>query len=167
MTLHLSAKEANALIARHTLIEGKSVGEALKEPTLFAKHDQATVTIRLPLPPSMNHYWRSFVPKGGKRAITHVSTDGKQFQRDVEAAWLAHHRCKPPAMTGSIRLSVIIYAKDRRKIDLDNRLKPLQDALAKCGAFGDDNQIDELRVTRGAITPPDGACDVLIETIGE
>ena len=134
-------------------------------PELFIKHDARTVTIRLPLPPSANHYWQSFVPKGGTRAITHTSNEAKRFQRDVQAAWLFHHGSIPPAITGKIRLTVIVCQRDRRVIDLDNRLKPLQDALAKCGAFEDDKQIDELHVSRGTITPPDGCCYVTLETM--
>jgi crossover junction endodeoxyribonuclease RusA len=51
--------------------------------------------------------------------------------------------------------------RDRRAADLDNRLKALNDALEHAGVFDDDEQIDELHVTRGPIVKG-GECFVMI-----
>jgi crossover junction endodeoxyribonuclease RusA len=44
-----------------------------------------------------------------------------------------------------------LHFKDRRKSDIDNRIKSLLDALVQAGLFNDDSQVDELHVYRGEI----------------
>ena len=63
-------------------------------------------------------------------------------------------------------MQVTLYPKDRRKQDIDNRIKALWDALADAGVFDNDEQIDVLMVQRGAIKKG-GGCLVVIEKIGE
>jgi crossover junction endodeoxyribonuclease RusA len=63
-------------------------------------------------------------------------------------------------------MQVTLYPKDRRKQDIDNRIKALWDALADAGVFDNDEQIDILMVQRGAIKKG-GGCMVIIEKIGE
>ena len=63
-------------------------------------------------------------------------------------------------------MQVTLYPKDRRKQDIDNRIKALWDALADAGVFDNDEQIDTLIVQRGAIKKG-GGCMVIIEKIGE
>jgi crossover junction endodeoxyribonuclease RusA len=63
-------------------------------------------------------------------------------------------------------MQVTLYPKDKRKQDIDNRIKALWDALADAGVFDNDEQIDTLIVQRGAIKKG-GGCMVIIEKIGE
>ena len=67
---------------------------------------------------------------------------------------------------GSARLEmkVVLYPRDRRKQDIDNRIKALWDALGDAGVFEDDEQIDVLIVERGEIKKG-GGCLVLIEIL--
>jgi crossover junction endodeoxyribonuclease RusA len=133
---------------------------------LFPIHDAVTIALRLPLPPSANHYWRSWVRPGSTRVMTYVSTEGKRFRGDVAAAWVKHYQGWPPEpATARLRLTVTIAYPNRRKIDLDNRLKPLQDALTACGAWADDSQVDEIRIIRGPVAPPTGYADIVIEAL--
>lgn len=114
------------------------------------------VIIELPLPPSTNTYWRNF------RGRTILSKAGRQFKADVSECVIDQ---KVPKL-GIQRLKVLIYLhpKDRRKIDLDNRLKACLDALQNAGVFDDDEQIDHLTIQRATIKSGGGAT-VAIEVI--
>lgn len=135
---------------------------AEQEATHIAR---APEPIRLVLPPpiSANRYWRSFVPRGGSRAITCVSDEAKAYKRDALKLALAAGVRKP--ISGRVALDVQLYparpldwAKRSRKdpdgwsdsvrcIDLDNCLKVLLDAL-KDVAFGDDSWVRSLHAER-------------------
>ena len=54
---------------------------------------------------------------------------------------------------GAQRLSVEIWlhAPNKRKVDIDNRVKPILDALQRAGVYDDDEQVDELHVYRADI----------------
>jgi hypothetical protein len=60
-------------------------------------------------------------------------------------------RIRPPTSTLSVRL--LAYPPDRRIRDLDNLPKGVLDALTHAGVWGDDSQIDDLRIVRGSVTP--------------
>lgn len=98
----------------------------------------------LPYPPSVNHYWR----KWRNRMV--ISREGRMFRRNVRA--LLGGGRKPP-FTGSIALAMDAFPPDRRRRDLDNLLKSLQDALAHAGVFEDDSLIDLLVVRRCESVP--------------
>lgn len=104
----------------------------------------------------MNTYWRNF------RGRTILSEKGRQFKADVSEAIINQEVPK----FGLKRLKVLIYLhpRDRRKIDLDNRLKSCLDALQDAGVFDDDEQIDYLTIQRAAIKSGGGAT-VAIEVI--
>ncbi|HEV2540220.1 MAG TPA: RusA family crossover junction endodeoxyribonuclease [Frateuria sp.] len=121
----------------------------------------------LPYPVSANRYWRSFVPRGGSRAIVCVSDEAKAYKREVaQLAALAGIR---EPIAGRVRVDIRLfpnrpkdYAKRARKdpdgwadtvqcLDLDNARKVLNDAL-KGIAFEDDKWI---KADSGAICEPD------------
>ncbi len=125
--------------------------------------------MRLPFPPSINHYWRTFVPKGGKRAVTYLSAAGKQFRTDVfnecRKSDIGLRRFVEP-FEGRLKVCIELTAPNRRKFDIDNRIKACLDALQETGLFVDDEQIDELIVKRLHVEPP-GCCDVTITETGD
>lgn len=102
------------------------------------------ISITLPWPPSVNHYWRH------ARGITYISRGGLEYRYAVallvRGAGAAHGYTE--------RLSVSIYASppDRRRRDIDNIAKSLLDALAHAGCYADDAQIDRLLIERGDVT---------------
>ena len=112
--------------------------------------------LNLPLPPSVNHYWHQ---SGGRR---YLSPAGRQFKLDVVECVILQQIPK----FGTQRLKVLIHLhpKDKRKIDLDTRLKACLDALQDAGVFDDDEQIDHLTIQRAAIKSGGGAT-VAIEAI--
>lgn len=121
----------------------------------------STVILVLPPPVSANVYWRTRV--AGKRAMTYVSSEAKQFK--MEAAVAAHHAGLRAPIPGRVRVDLAMYpgrpkdyAKRQRQhgnswddsvrsIDLDNAIKVTLDAL-KGVAFDDDVWVREIVAKR-------------------
>lgn len=109
--------------------------------------------IRLPWPPSINHYWRTRV--NGNRAMQYISAEGKRFRSEVAAT------AEPRRMAGRLSVSVELTMPDRRRRDIDNVLKCVLDALEHAEVFLNDSQIDRLHVFRLHVEPP-GCADVTV-----
>lgn len=91
----------------------------------------------LPCPPTINHYYG----RHGNR--TYIKQGGKDFRLEVKSIiGLVEPFCD------DIYLKVDVYFPDKRKRDLDNILKALQDALAHARVYKDDTQIAHLEVRR-------------------
>lgn len=69
-------------------------------------------------------------------------------------------------LTDRLAVDIELYPPDRRKIDIDNRIKALLDVMEHAGVYEDDSQIDKLTVVRRAIEKH-GAVVVKITTIKE
>lgn len=144
-----------------------SEAERREQRALFERHDAAAITLRLPLPPSRSAYMNLFQPPRGKARLI-ISAAGRAYKEAVAQIWRDQNKgWTPDALTGRIRLLATLHMATRREADLDNRMKALQDALAEAGIFNDDSQIDHLNVMRGPLHPPDGLCEIIIETIIE
>lgn len=98
--------------------------------------------LEVPLPPTINSYYGQH---GFRRYMTEK---GKKFKAEV-----AHAVSLTPIRFGDSRLSVTVnlHFKDKRKTDISNRIKALEDALMQAGLFNDDSQIDEEHIYRKEI----------------
>lgn len=74
--------------------------------------------------------------------------------RDQAVATL-HEQLAGVAIAGRVALGIELRASTRRRYDLDNRVKALQDALTLAGVLGDDSQVDQLSVRRGPLATAD------------
>ena len=99
------------------------------------------MTLTLPYPPSVNHYWRRVGPR------TLISREGRTFRKNVCALLGGGGPRKPPS-GGRIALAMDAFPPDRRRRDLDNIQKPVLDALEHAGIYADDSQIDLLLTRR-------------------
>lgn len=113
-------------------------------------------TLQLPLPPSVNAYWRNF---HGRIILSQAARDYKiQVKQAVSLARTPYF--------GANRLHAIItiFPRDKRKSDLDNRCKGLFDALQHAGIFDDDSQFDKIEIAKGSIKTG-GGCTIVIATM--
>lgn len=113
--------------------------------------------VALPMPPSINAYWRTRVVKQKDTerliAIVYTTDEAKAYQETIKTRMLelkAWYRTAHP-----LAMKVLLCFKDERAVDLDNRIKPLQDALAHANVIVDDKQIKQIEVREGPrVTPP-------------
>ena len=95
----------------------------------------------LPFPPSMNTYWRNF------RGRTILSKAGREYKKAI-AEYVVENNV-PKFGESKLKITMILQPKDKRKMDIDNRIKCVLDSLQEAGVFDDDFQVDELHVMRG------------------
>ena len=100
----------------------------------------------LPYPVSANRYWRSFVPKGHKRAIVCVSDEAKAYKQQVGLVARVAGVRKPFEHLVELRLRLV--PANGVCMDLDNALKVTIDAL-KGIAYADDKQVWRIVADRG------------------
>ncbi len=103
--------------------------------------------IELPWPPSVNSCYRAF---NGRSILSKV---GRNYKRD-NAKLMEGQPLIRFADTDRLRLAIELYPPTKHKIDIDNRVKILGDLLEEIGVIPNDNQIDELIVTRKEVVPP-------------
>jgi crossover junction endodeoxyribonuclease RusA len=113
------------------------------------------ISLQLPYPPSVNHYWGV----SGKQRF--IGKKGKEFRQAVAEACLD---AQIQTMDGRLAVHVAIWPPDNRKRDVDNTLKPLLDAMEHAGVYENDSQIDELHIIRRE-TMKGGSCSVVIVPI--
>lgn len=101
------------------------------------------VSLVLPLPPSVNSYWRSVPATRNRIARVLISEQGRRFKAACRRAAAA--QCAKP-LAGDVSIRCVVYFKDRRR-DLDNVLKPLLDALNGV-VYRDDRQVAHLEFTK-------------------
>ncbi len=90
------------------------------------------ITITLPWPPSVNHYWRMW------RGRILLSRKGRAYREQVVAILRAAH---VTPLSGPLAVHVDLYPPDRRTRDIDNAFKGIGDSLEHGGAFHNDSQI--------------------------
>lgn len=117
------------------------------------------LVLNLPFPPSVNTYYRR-----GAHA-TYMSKSGREFKSKV-ADYIVESGT-PKLGAARLSLEIVLWPKDKRKYDIDNRIKALLDSLQDAGVFDDDEQIDQINVYRGDGVVKGGQARVLIWVDGE
>src|SRR5262245_4389987 len=99
------------------------------------------LTLELPFPPSLNHYYRHV----GRFTI--ISKRGRVYRENV-VALLRRRGLKP--LSGPLDLVLELYPPDRRRRDADNFQKCLVDSLQHAGVFHDDSQFIHIEIWKYA-----------------
>lgn len=98
------------------------------------------ITLTLPWPPSVNHYYRHVGPR------TLISRAGRAYRRRVVRSVYGRQ-----PMNGPLAVEIDAHPPDRRRRDTDNLLKGVLDALQHAGLYGDDSQIEDLHIRRRGV----------------
>jgi len=98
--------------------------------------------LKLPYPPSVNAYWRTF------RGRMILSAEARSYKVRVQAELLLQGIRNIQKLTGRLGVDILVYPPDKRRRDLSNTEKGIGDTLQKLGFFKDDSQIDRLQITR-------------------
>ena len=94
------------------------------------------ITITLPYPPSINHYYY----KG--RILTKRA---REYRQDVIMSAIVGIDLQCLMLKGPLAMSMLAHPPDRRHRDLDNILKPIKDAMQAACVYENDRQIIEYR----------------------
>lgn len=109
-----------------------------------------TLTFQFPYPPSVNSYWL----QSGKRR--YISKRGVEFKKAVHAIL--------DGVKGfgdaPVEVSIILYPRDKRLLDIDNISKAVLDSMNGI-VFDDDQQVWKLTIERGEKIKG-GGCSVSI-----
>lgn len=95
--------------------------------------------LKLPFPPSVNHYWRHV----GGRVL--VSREGREYRVKVKQLL---RRKAIETLSGDLIVDIKLTPPDRRRRDVDNSLKALLDAMQYGGVYFDDSQIVRLTIEK-------------------
>ena len=93
------------------------------------------------LPPTVNHMHMNV------RGRIFRTKECRAYQDYVLGALSRLWGSKPP-YSERCELNLIFTASNKRRWDIDNRVKAVQDCLARAGVIKDDTQIDKLIVER-------------------
>jgi crossover junction endodeoxyribonuclease RusA len=113
---------------------------------------QNALTLDLPWPNSMNTHWRH------ARGYTYISKKGVEFRKKV-GEYVAERQLVGPE--GFVTMHIQLWPDSKRKLDIDNRIKPVLDALECAGVILDDCLVYKLIVERMPVVKG-GKCVVII-----
>lgn len=121
------------------------------------------ISVDLPWPPSVNHYYRATVRNGRP---CQIKTDPARSYRDQ--VWVACIMAgvNGRRLSGRLAVELKLCPPTRRSFDIDNRCKGVLDGLTYAKVWLDDAQVDQLTVTRGDKVPG-GLAEVCIMELAE
>lgn len=106
------------------------------------------VQFELPWPPTVNSYWKPITRKGtGALVLTGAAT----AYREVALSMLQKQKMKGLAILDPVAITVTYHPPTKRKYDIDNFLKGTFDAITHGYVWKDDEQIVDMRVTKGPV----------------
>ena len=98
------------------------------------------ITITLPWPPTINHYW------GRRGSRSFILPRGLMFRKIVALECIPY--AKSELYDKKLSLFICAFPPDKRHRDLDNILKALEDSLQHAEVYKNDYQIDCLYIKR-------------------
>ena len=109
------------------------------------------ITLNLPYPPSVNAMYGSH---GNRRFIR---PRGRLFKEQVSEIC----RGIPSFGDSLLELSIVLYPRDKRIMDISNSVKGIEDSLQDAGLFDNDKQVCKITIERGEKIKG-GGCEVTI-----
>lgn len=100
------------------------------------------IVLSLPYPPSANNMYPT-----GRNGRRFLSDNGKSYHAEVHARVIEQLRSYP-RLAGRLAVTIALNPPDKRRRDIANCEKAINDALTKANVWLDDCQIDELHIIR-------------------
>jgi len=118
-------------------------------------------------PPSVNDYYgKRVIGKGSKAFVSvYLTAKAKKFNEQVALTVLAMELDKK--LTHRLSMRAVFHAPTKRKYDISNYIKLLEDSLEAAGVYLNDNQIDHWELVRGDVRPGNGLVEVSCYIIPE
>lgn len=105
-----------------------------------------TVTIKLPLPPSLNAIWRHSINRRTGKPVVYLNPKYKAWRVEADA-WLTTQ--KPlPFIQGQFTATITLDER-KRKGDADNRIKAPMDQLQRVGIITNDKFCNKITAQWG------------------
>lgn len=107
------------------------------------------LTLTLPWPPSVNALYATV---HGRRVLSKAGREYHQAVHKSVVMQVGRNPCAANSLFGLARVAYTaeVYPPDRRRRDLSNLVKALEDALTYAKVWDDDSQVDRLTIVRGA-----------------
>ena len=102
------------------------------------------IEFELPLPPTLNQYRVPTKHRTTGKLFLTTSKEGKAYK-----SGLREYITKIHNISHNVHVSIILYPKTKRLIDIDNYLKCLFDGLTENNVWLDDSQVVSMYVERG------------------
>lgn len=118
---------------------------------------KSSVRLELPEPLSLNSAYRTY------QGRVLVSREGREYKKAV--SWIVRLSRHSFGDKVRLKLEMTVHKSSRRRADLDNCCKLVQDSLADGGLYHDDSQIDELHVIRGEVDKDNPRAVVVVSEI--
>lgn len=163
------------------------MGQAKQEGLDFgASTDKTKVVIEMPWPPSVNHYFQEYsMPpaeaalkaqvkehgwtgihkwlRSNTRVMKRVGPKGAAFRNDVVVSVLQARL--NVGLQGPLKMTIRAFPPDKRKRDLSNIFKIIEDALEQAAVYLDDYQIAAHDTRRELETVKGGRVVVTLEPL--
>jgi crossover junction endodeoxyribonuclease RusA len=97
------------------------------------------IILNLPYPNSANTHWKI------ARNRIYISASGLRYRIKV-AEYISDNPIKAPE--GFLELIIALHPDSKRRADIDNRIKPLLDALTHSGFMEDDSLVSKITIER-------------------
>lgn len=100
------------------------------------------------MPPPLSDCYRNFAFKTKKGKLTSSRANTKRYDNWISGAMVDLIEQKGLSLihTGPVIVTYMVKRPDKRRRDLDNLLKALNDVLVKAAVIGDDSDIHDLRI---------------------
>ena len=117
-----------------------------------------SITVDLPFPPSANRIWRS----NFKAKKVHLEPEYEKWMTECCLLWLTQKPRPFQMVTGPFWARIVLVNPDKRRRDLDNRIKVLLDFAQKAGIVEDDSNTSAIDISWGSVEQAPTGCRVVI-----
>lgn len=142
--------------------------------TLFTGGPPEVVELVLPWPPSLNHLYTHTYSEKHNRVFKFPTREATRYMENVTAIVLSEG--KNAGLKGDLLFEATFYPPNARRVDLDNHLKAILDALknrdegkagvgVRLGVYADDSQVRKMVLEMGPIVR-DGKVKIRVSTMG-